>query len=336
MLRFILRRLTVIVPTFIGITIVAFLFIRVLPGDPVLLLAGERSVTPERHAALLHEFGFDRPLWEQYAEYTWGVLRGDFGVSYSTKRPVASEFFARFPATLELSLCAMTLAIFAGIPAGVIAAVRRGSSYDHGIMTAALVGYSMPIFWWALLLIIVFSGWLGWTPVSSRISLTYFFPPVTGFMLIDSLLSGQPGAFRSAVSHLILPTIVLGTIPLAVIARQTRSAMLEVLSEDYVRTARSKGLSTYRVVGLHALRNALIPVVTTIGLQVSVLLAGAILTETIFSWPGIGKWIVDSIHRRDYFVVQGGLLLIAVFVMAVNLVVDVLYGFINPRIRHVR
>jgi dipeptide transport system permease protein len=194
----------------------------------------------------------------------------------------------------------------------------------------------MPIFWWALLLIIVFSGWLGWTPVSSRISLTYFFPPVTGFMLIDSLLSGQPGAFRSAVSHLILPTIVLGTIPLAVIARQTRSAMLEVLSEDYVRTARSKGLSTYRVVGLHALRNALIPVVTTIGLQVSVLLAGAILTETIFSWPGIGKWIVDSIHRRDYFVVQGGLLLIAVFVMAVNLVVDVLYGFINPRIRHVR
>jgi dipeptide transport system permease protein len=324
------------VPTFIGITIVAFLFIRVLPGDPVLLLAGERSVTPERHAALLHEFGFDRPLWEQYGDYVWGVLHGDFGVSYSTKRPVASEFFARFPATLELSLCAMTLAIVIGIPAGVIAAVRRGSTYDHGIMTAALVGYSMPIFWWALLLIIVFSGWLGWTPVSSRISLTYFFPPVTGFMLIDSLLSGQPGAFRSAASHLILPTIVLGTIPLAVIARQTRSAMLEVLSEDYVRTARSKGLSTYRVVGLHALRNALIPVVTTIGLQVSVLLAGAILTETIFSWPGIGKWIVDSIHRRDYFVVQGGLLLIAVFVMAVNLVVDVLYGFINPRIRHVR
>ena len=336
MLRFILHRLAVIVPTFIGITIVSFAFIRLLPGDPVLVLAGERSLTPERHAELLHQFGFDLPLWQQYLDYIGGLFRGDFGVSFSTKRPVASEFFARFPATAELSFCAIVLAIVIGIPAGVIAAVRRGSHYDHGIMTAALVGYSMPIFWWALLLIIVFSGGLGWTPVSGRIGLTYFFKPVTGFMLIDSLLSGQPGAFRSAVSHLILPTIVLATIPLAVIARQTRSAMLEVLSEDYVRTARAKGLSAYRVVGLHALRNALIPVVTTIGLQIGILITGAILTETIFSWPGIGKWVVDSIFRRDYFVVQGALLLIAAFVMAVNLFVDVLYGFINPRIRHVR
>ena len=336
MLRYILHRLAVIVPTFIGITIVAFAFIRLLPGDPVLLLAGERSLSPERHAELLQQFGFDRPMWEQYADYLGGLLRGDFGVSFSTKRPVAAEFFARFPATIELSICAIILSIFVGIPAGVVAAVRRGSHYDHGIMTTALVGFSMPIFWWALLLIIVFSGMLGWTPVSGRIGLTYFFKPVTGFMLIDSLLSGQAGAFRSALSHLILPTIVLATIPLAVIARQTRSAMLEVLSEDYVRTARAKGLPTWRVVGLHALRNALIPVVTTIGLQVSTLIAGAILTETIFSWPGIGKWMVDAISRRDYFVVQGGLLLIAIFVMAVNLFIDVLYGFINPRIRHVR
>ncbi len=336
MLRFILHRLAVIVPTFIGITIVAFAFIRLLPGDPVLLLAGERSMTPERHAQLMHQFGFDLPLWQQYLDYIGALFRGDFGVSFSTKRPVASEFFARFPATVELSLCAIIVAVVVGIPAGVIAAVRRGTHYDHGIMTAALVGYSMPIFWWALLLIIVFSGNLGWTPVSGRIGLTYFFKPVTGFMLIDSLLSGQPGAFRSAVSHLILPTIVLATIPLAVIARQTRSAMLEVLGEDYVRTARAKGLPAYRVVGLHALRNALIPVVTTIGLQVGILITGAILTETIFSWPGIGKWMVDSIFRRDYFVVQGALLLIAIFVMAVNLIVDVLYGFINPRIRHVR
>jgi dipeptide transport system permease protein len=170
--------------------------------------------------------------------------------------------------------------------------------------------------------------------VSGRISLMYFFPPVTGFMLIDSLLSGDPGAFRSAVSHLILPTIVLGTIPLAVIARQTRSAMLEVLGEDYVRTARAKGLAPLRVVGVHALRNALIPVVTTIGLQVGVMLAGAILTETIFSWPGIGKWMVDSVFRRDYPVIQGGLLLIAAIIMMVNLLVDLLYGLINPRIRH--
>jgi len=334
MLRFILHRIFLIVPTFIGITIVAFAFIRLLPGDPVLLLAGERGITPERHAELMHQFGFDRPMWQQYLDYIVGLLQGNFGTSISTKRPVLGEFMARFPATLELSICAMIVAVFVGVPAGIVAAVRRGTHYDHGIMTAALVGYSMPIFWWALLLIIVFSGALGWTPVSGRIGLTYFFKPVTGFMLVDSLLSGQAGAFQSAVRHLILPTIALSTIPLAVIARQTRSAMLEVLSEDYVRTARAKGLSTRRVVGLHALRNAMIPVITTIGLQVGVLMAGAILTETIFSWPGIGKWMVDSIYRRDYAVVQGGLLLIAALVMSVNLIVDVLYGFINPRIRH--
>ena len=215
-----------------------------------------------------------------------------------------------------------------------IAATKRGSVFDHTVMAGALTGYSMPIFWWGLLLIIFFSGILGWTPVSGRISLMYFFEPVTGFMLIDSLLSGQKGAFVSAMSHLILPSIVLGTIPLAVIARQTRSAMLEVLSEDYVRTARAKGLGPARVIGLHALRNALIPVITVIGLQVGVLFAGAILTETIFSWPGIGKWMVDSIFRRDYPAVQGGLLLIAAIVMLVNLVVDLLYGLINPQIRH--
>jgi dipeptide transport system permease protein len=226
------------------------------------------------------------------------------------------------------------MAVIVGIPAGIFAAVRRGSLIDQTIMGTALIGYSMPIFWWGLLLIVLFSGVLQWTPVSGRISLLYYFPSVTGFMLIDSLLSGQPGAFRSALSHLILPTIVLGTIPLAVIARQTRSAMLEVLSEDYVRTARAKGLPPWRVIGLHALRNALILVITVIGLQVGVALAGAILTETIFSWPGVGKWMVDSVFKRDYPVVQGGLLLIAGIVMIVNLLVDLLYGLINPRIRH--
>ena len=200
-------------------------------------------------------------------------------------------------------------------------------------MSTALVGYSMPIFWWALLLIIWFSGMLGWTPVSGRMSLQYFFPDGTGFMLIDSLASGQKGAFGSAVQHLILPTIVLGTIPLAVIARQTRSAMLEVLGEDYVRTARAKGLSPLRINGLHALRNAMIPVITVIGLQVGTLMAGAILTETIFSWPGIGKWIVDAIGSRDYTAVQGGLLMIALIIMVVNLLVDLTYGIINPKIR---
>ncbi|MCC0022073.1 MAG: ABC transporter permease subunit [Nitratireductor sp.] len=334
MLSFLIKRIGLLIPTFIGITIVAFGFVRVLPGDPVLLMAGERGLTPERYEALMKQFGYDRPIWVQYWDYLNGLLHGDLGQSLVTKKPVLDEFMQLFPATVELALCAIILAIVIGIPAGIIAASRRGSFVDQSIMGTALVGYSMPIFWWGLLLIIVFSGWLQWTPVSGRISLLYFFPQVTGFMTIDSLLSGQKGAFTSAVSHLILPTIVLATIPLAVIARQTRSSMLEVLGEDYVRTARAKGLSERRVIGIHALRNAMIPVITVIGLSVGTLLAGAILTETIFSWPGIGKWMVDSITRRDYPVVQSGLLLIAAVVMVVNLLVDMTYGLINPRIRH--
>ena len=333
MLRFLLARIGLLIPTFIGVSIIAFSFIRLLPGDPVALLSGERGMTEERYAELQTLYGYDQPVVVQYLGYLGGIVQGDLGQSIVTKRPVLDEFFTLFPATVELSLCAIVFAVALGVPAGIFAAVRRGSIVDQAIMSTALVGYSMPIFWWGLLLIILFSGILGWTPVSGRISLLYFFPPVTGFMLIDSLLSGQAGAFRSAVSHLVLPTIVLGTIPLAVIARQTRSAMLEVLSEDYVRTARAKGLPPSRVIGLHALRNALIPVITVIGLQVGVLLAGAILTETIFSWPGIGKWMVDSVFKRDYPVVQGGLLLIAGIVMIVNLIVDLLYGLVNPRIR---
>ncbi len=334
MFGFLLRRLAVLIPTFIGVSIIAFAFIRLLPGDPVALLSGERVMSPERHAVISQQLGLDRPLAIQYLDYLGGVVTGDFGSSIVSKKPILDQFLALFPATIELSLCAIILAVALGIPAGVIAAIKRGSFFDQALMGVALVGYSMPIFWWGLLLIILFSGTLQWFPVSGRISLMFFFPPVTGFMLIDSLLSGQKGAFASALSHLALPSIVLATIPLAVIARQTRSAMLEVLSEDYVRTARAKGLSPFRVVGIHALRNAMIPVITTIGLQIGVMLAGAILTETIFSWPGIGKWMVDSVFRRDYPVIQGGLLLIAGIIMLVNLIVDLLYGLINPRIRH--
>ncbi|MHA1524272.1 MAG: ABC transporter permease subunit [Alphaproteobacteria bacterium] len=334
MLAFLAKRLGLLFPTFIGVSIVAFGFIRLIPGDPVLIMAGERGMSAERYQEALEKFGYDQPLWRQYLDYLFGLFQGDFGVSVVTKKPVLTEFMTLFPATIELSTVAIILAVAIGIPAGIAAAVRRGTAFDQVIMGTALVGYSMPIFWWGLLLIIMFSGTLQWTPVSGRISLLYFFEPVTGFMLIDSFLSGQKGAFTSAVQHLILPSIVLATIPLAVIARQTRSAMLEVLSEDYVRTARAKGLSKIRVVGLHAFRNAMIPVITVIGLSVGTLLAGAILTETIFSWPGVGKWMVDSIFRRDYPVIQGGLILIAGIVMIVNLTVDVLYGLINPRIRH--
>ena len=333
MLRYLLSKLLTFLPTFFGVTLISFSFIRVLPGDPIIVMAGERGLSDERYQELVKQFGFDRPLMEQYFDYLSGVLQGDLGQSFVTKRPVWDEFFALFPATLELSVCAMIFAVLLGLPAGIIAAVNRGKLFDRLLMSSALIGYSMPIFWWALLLIILMSGWLGLTPVSGRISLLYFFEDPTGFMIWDAIQSEESGALGSALHHLILPTIVLGTIPLAVIARQTRSAMLEVLSEDYIRTAKAKGLAPFRINGIHALRNAMIPVITVIGLSVGTLLAGAILTETIFSWPGIGKWMVDSNFRRDYPVVQGGLLLIAVMVMIVNLTVDVLYGLINPKIR---
>jgi dipeptide transport system permease protein len=334
MFTFLAKRLSLVLPTFIGITLLVFSLIRLLPGDPVEAMSGERGMTPERYQRLVHEFGLDRPLWQQYLDYVWRALHGDLGLSTITHEPVFREFLTLFPATIELSMVALFLALAIGLPAGILAAMKRNTVYDYTVMGASLTGYSMPIFWWGLLLILLFSVTLGWTPVSGRIAIQFDIPPVTGFMLIDSLLSDDPGAFRSALSHLILPAVALGTIPLAVIARMTRSSMLEVLREDYVRTARAKGASTWRVVGIHALRNALIPVVTTIGLQVGTMLAGAILTETIFSWPGIGKWLVEAIHRRDYPAVQGGILMSATVIIAVNLVVDLLYGVINPRIRH--
>jgi dipeptide transport system permease protein len=336
MLRFLITRVALIIPTFIGVTLLAFAMIRLVPGDPIQLLAGERGISAERHEQLKIQYGLDKPLLVQYAIYIGNVLQGDLGRSISTREPVLREFLALFPATIELSFCAMLFAVVLGLPAGILAALNRGKAPDHVVMGASLTGFSMPIFWWGLLLILFFSVYLRWTPVSGRIAIQYFFDSVTGFMLIDSLLSGQEGAFKSALRHLILPSIVLGTIPLAVIARMTRSSMLEVLSEDYIRTARAKGLPPWRIITLHALRNALIPVITVIGLQVGALLAGAILTETIFSWPGVGKWLVESIRRRDYPILQGGVLLVATVIILVNLTVDLLYGLINPRIRHAR
>jgi dipeptide transport system permease protein len=336
MIRFILTRLSLIIPTFIGITLVAFFLIRLVPGDPIETMAGERGIDPARHEQLKKDFGFDQPLLVQYGIYVGRVLQGDLGKSIVTRESVLTEFLTLFPATVELGVCAILFALFLGIPAGILAAVRRNSIFDHGVMGLSLTGYSMPIFWWGLILILLFSVQFGLTPVSGRIDVLYYIEPVTGFLLIDSLLSEDEGAFRSTLEHLILPTIVLGTVPLAVIARMTRSAMLEVLGEDYIRTAKAKGLSRFRIVALHALRNAMIPVVTVIGLQVGVLFTGAILTETIFSWPGIGKWLIEAIFRRDYPILQGGLLLVGAIVMAVNLLVDLTYGLINPRIRHTR
>jgi dipeptide transport system permease protein len=336
MLRFLLTRASLIIPTFFGVTLLTFALIRLAPGDPVLIMAGERGIDPVRYQQLRKEMGLDEPLLVQYGIYIADVMRGDLGRSIVSREPVLREFLALFPATIELSVMAMLFAVLLGLPAGIIASIGRGSAFDHLVMGVSLTGYSMPIFWWGLLLILFFSVGLGWTPVSGRIAVLYFIEPVTGFLLIDSLIAGDRGAFGSALRHLILPAVALGTIPLAVIARITRSSMLEVLNEDFIRTARAKGLSPFRVIGLHALRNALVPVVTVIGLQVGTLLAGAILTETIFSWPGIGKWLIESIRRRDYPVLQGGILLVASLVMLVNLTVDLLYGIINPRIHHAR
>ena len=337
MLWFLLRRLALTVPTFVMLMFVTFMMIRLVPGDPIEARRGERGISPERLEQLRHEMGLDQPVWKQFGDYVWGILHGDFGTSIVSKSPILHEFLALFPATLELTFCAMVIAVVIGVPAGMFAAVKRGGVYDQTLMGAALTGYSMPIFWWGLTLILVMSNTLGLTPVSGRVDLIkFYYQPVTGFALIDSIISGQKGAFQDALHHLVLPSIVLGTVPLAVIARMTRSSMLEVLEEDYVRTARAKGLSARRVIGIHALRNALIPVVTSIGLQVGGLLAGAVLTETIFSWPGVGKWLIESIGRRDYPALQGGIMLIAACVIFVNLIVDLLYGLINPRIRHAK
>jgi len=330
---FFLKRLLTLIPTVIGITLVAFGLIRLIPGDPIEVMMGVRRLDPEAHAALVQRMGLDKPLPVQYWDYVSKLAQGDLGQSLVSREPVSKEFAVLFPATVELALSALLIAVTLGLLLGMLAGLKRGTLLDQGVMGVATVGYSMPVFWWGLILIMFFSVNLGWTPVSGRISIEYDVARVTGFLLIDSWLSGEEGAFASAVSHLILPALVLGTSTLAVVARMTRSSMLEVLREDYIRTARAKGLNPTRVVVVHALRNALIPVLTVVGMQTGSLLAGAVLTETIFSWPGIGKWLIDSIARRDYPVVQAGILISAATFIGVNLVVDLLYGVVNPRIR---
>jgi dipeptide transport system permease protein len=332
-LHFLFKRLLVLIPTFVGITFVAFFLIRLVPGDPIEVMVGERTLDPVAHARLSAQLGLDQPLVMQYGRYVVQTLRGDLGTSIVSREPVSKEFGVLFPATVELALAALLLAIIIGVALGGVAALNRGRWLDQSVMGVATLGYSMPVFWWGLVLIMFFSVDMGLTPVSGRIAIEYDIEPVTGFMLIDSLLSGEAGAFTSALRHLFLPALVLGTVPMAVIARMTRSSLLEVLREDYLRTARAKGLSPMRVLVVHGLRTAMIPVITVVGLQTGALLGGAVMTETIFSWPGIGKWLIDSIGRRDYPVVQAGILISALTFIAANLVVDVLYGVADPRIR---
>jgi dipeptide transport system permease protein len=333
MARFALTRIGMLVPTFFGITLLAFFLIRLVPGDPIETMAGERGIDPVRHEQLRHELGFDQPLLVQYGSYIARVAHGDLGRSIVTRESVLSEFAALFPATVELSFCAMLLALMLGLPAGILAAARRNSVFDHGVMGVALTGYSMPIFWWGLLLILLFSVELDLTPVSGRIAVEYYIEPVTGFLLVDTLLAHDRGAFVSALSHMVLPAIVLGTVPLAVIARMTRSAMLEVLGEDYIRTARAKGLSERRVVYRHGLRAALTPVVSQLGIDVGALLGGVIVVEQVFGLSGLGQDSVAAIDTGNLPVIIGFVLIASLFVVVANIIVDAAYALLDPRVR---
>jgi peptide/nickel transport system permease protein len=334
MTKFIIRRLLLLIPILLGLTLLIFVFTRLLPGDPATTILGERA-TAENLALVRESLGLDLPLHEQYFQYMGGLLQGDLGRSFITNRDVVDDFLQRFPATIELSLAAIIFAIAAGIPLGVYTAKRRGTWVDAGGTILSLIGISIPIFFLGLMLKWVFAIQFPILPDSGRIDLVdYFIPNVTNFMTIDALLAGEPGGFIDALRHLVLPALALGTIPLAVIMRITRASVIDVLNEDYVRTAHAKGLRERVVDGRHILRNALLPVVTVIGLQTGLLLGGAILTETIFSWGGVGRWIYDAVTARDYQIIQSGVLMLALIFVFVNLIVDISYAFLNPRIRH--
>lgn len=334
MVRFIIRRLLLLIPILLGLTLLIFVFIHLLPGDPASAILGERA-TPENYARVRAALGLDLPLHEQYLSYMANLLQGDLGRSFITNRNVVDDFMQRFPATIELSLAAMAFAIGLGIPLGMLTAKRRGTMVDSIGTVASLVGISIPIFFLGLMLKFLFAIEYPILPDSGRINLIEFYiPRVTNFMTIDALLAGEPGGFVDALRHLILPGLALGTIPLAVIMRITRASVVDVLNEDYVRTAQAKGLHGGTIDGRHVLRNALLPVVTVIGLQTGLLMGGAILTETIFGWGGVGRWIYDAVTTRDYQVIQSGILMLAFIFIIVNLVVDISYAFLNPRIRH--
>lgn len=306
---------------------------RAIPGDPARLLLGERA-TPDQVAALRERMGLNDPLWIQFGRFMGEILSGNLGTSIQTRQPVIDELMTRYPATIELAIMAMLLAAVIGILIGVISAVWRNSVFDYGTMAAALVGVSMPIFWLGLILMMFFSVQLAWFPAGGRLNSRMIWEGSTQFVVLESLFTGRLDVFADAFRHLVLPACALATIPLSIIARITRSSMLEVLNLDYIRTARAKGLSWGRVNFRHALKNALLPVVTIIGLQVGLLLGGAVLTETIFSWPGLGRFIVMAIGSRDYPVVQGGIAMITLAMIGINLVVDMLYVVIDPRIRY--
>jgi peptide/nickel transport system permease protein len=332
MLRFVVRRLLLLVPILLGLSILVFFWIRALPGSPATTLLGERA-TAEAIAAINEQYGLNKPLHVQYIDYLGTLVRLDFGDSVTSRRPVFDEFKQRFPATIELALAAMLFSILVGIPLGFLAAKRYGGLLDQFSLVASLLGISTPIFVLAIILKYIFAVKLGWLPTVGRMSVLINIDHPTNFYLLDALLDGNLAAFWDTIKHLILPAIALGSIPLAIIARITRAAVLDVQNEDYVRTARAKGVAPRTVDTRHILRNAMLPIATIIGLQTGLLLSGAVLTETVFAYPGIGTWLVEAIKARNYPVLQGGILFIALVFVLVNLIVDLSYALLNPRIR---
>jgi peptide/nickel transport system permease protein len=331
--KYIGKRLLLLLPVLLGVLVVVFVVLRCFTSDPTAMMLGQHATTDQINA-LRVELGLNKPLYVQFGTYLWQILHGDLGRSLMTRTPVWTEIAARLPATIELAFASIILATIFGIILGVIAAVRQNSIWDYFTMLGSLAGVSMPIYWLGLLLIIFFSVMLGWFPVAGRIDIGFEPAHITGLFVLDSLLTHNWAALNSALRHLILPAVALASYSTAIIARMTRSTMLEVVRQDYIRTARAKGLSESRVVYRHALRNAMIPVITVIGLQMGALLGGAVLTETVFSWPGIGSRIVDAILAADYPMVQGSVMIIAAVFVVVNLVVDIVYAFLDPRIHY--
>jgi peptide/nickel transport system permease protein len=332
MLRFVVRRLFLLVPILIGLSLLVFFWIRALPGSPAEALLGERA-TPESIAQARDQYGLDDPLYVQYWRYVQTIGSGDFGTSIASHRAITDELRERFPATIELAFSAMLFATVMGVPLGFFAAKRHGGTFDHSSLFLSLIGVSIPIFFLAILLKWLFAVNLGWLPSVGRQDVLIDAEHPTNFYVLDGIVTGNWNAAWDAVKHLILPALALATIPLAIIARITRASVLDVQNEDYVRTARAKGLAPRTVDRRHVLRNAMLPVITIIGLQIGLLLSGAILTETVFAFPGVGSWLQMAIVNRDYPVLQGGILFVAIIVVIVNLLVDISYGLLNPRVR---
>jgi len=333
MLRYLVRRLLMLVPILFGVSLLIFFWIRALPGSPAESLLGERA-TPALVQTYRHRYGLDKPVYVQYWSYLKTTLSGDLGVSVASRRRVVDEIKARFPATVELALAAMMFAITLGVPLGFFAAKRHGGVFDNVSLVGSLIGISIPIFFLAIILKYIFAIRLGWLPSVGRISVTIEAKHPTNFYILDAIIERDWSTLWDVIKHLILPAVALGSIPLAIITRITRAAVLDVQNEDYVRTARAKGLPPQTVDRRHVLRNALLPVTTVIGLQTGLLLSGAVLTETVFAWPGMGSWLRDAIFNRDYPALQGGILFLAIVFVLVNLVVDLSYAIINPRIRY--